>query len=322
MVSALHRLALFSASFLALTALISTIGCKAQVPPAGSTIQDPALARKIEVEIRSQFNIPSEYDVKVGTRGPSDFPGYDSLNVTISHNASSNTSKFLISKDNSSLARLEKFDLNNIPGQHIPVDNRPVRGNPNAKVTVISFDDLECPYCARMHQQLFPETLEHYKDKVRFIYKDDPLVEIHPWALHAAVDANCIAAQNGNAYWGYVDYLHAHGQEVSGPDRDVKKSYATLDKIATEQGKIFSLDAAKLDACVQKQDETAVRASMKEAEDLNIEGTPYLFIEGEHIDGAQPIPQLWAAIDRALRAAGVEPPPAASQPAPTPTLGH
>ncbi len=318
----MRRFSLFPASLLAFAALISTIGCKAQVPPAGATIQDPALVRKIEVEIRSQFNIPSEYDVKVGTRGPSDFPGYDSLAVKISHNASSSTSQFLISKDDRSLARLEKFDLNNIPGQHIPVDNRPVRGNPNAKVTVISFDDLECPYCARMHEQLFPETLEHYKDQVRFIYKDDPLVEIHPWALHAAVDANCIAAQNGNAYWGYVDYLHAHGQEVSGPDRDVKKSYETLDKIAREQGKIFKLDAAKLDACVQKQDETAVRASMKEAEDLNIEGTPYLFIDGEHIDGAQPIPQLWAAIDRALRAAGVEPPPATSEPAPTPTLGH
>lgn len=322
MVPVLRRLSLLPASFLAALSFIAAIGCRAQVPPAGSTIEDPALVRKIEIEVRDRFNIPAEYDVKVGARSPSDIPNYDKLSVTISHNGSSSTSQFLLSRDNNTLARFEKFDLNNIPAEHIPVENRPIRGNPNAKVTVISFDDLECPYCARMHQQLFPETLEHYKDKVRFIYKDDPLTEIHPWALHAAVDANCIAAQNGNAYWGYVDYLHAHGQEVTGPDRDVKKSYATLDKIAREQGKIFKLDSSKLDACIEKQDETTVRASMKEADDLGIEGTPYLFIDGEHIDGAQPIPQLWAAIDRALRAAGVEPPPPDSPSAPVPTLGH
>ena len=317
----LRRIFSCLAWLLAVAALTATVGCKAQEPPAGASIQDAALARKIEVMVRSQFNVPAEYNVKLGTRKPSNFPGYDSLAITISHDTRTTTTEFLIAKDNNSLARLEKFDLNNIPAQHIPVGNRPIRGNPNAKVTVISFDDLECPYCARMHQQLFPETLDRYKDKVRFVYKDDPLTEIHPWALHAAIDANCIADLNGNAYWGYVDYLHAHGQEVTGEDRDPKKSYVVLDKIAREQGKIFSLDAAKLDACLQKQDDAAVRSSMKEADALGIEGTPYLFIDGEHIDGAQPVQQVWAVIDRALRAAGVEPPPASSGPPPTPTLG-
>ncbi len=71
-----------------------------------------------------------------------------------------------------------------------------------------------------MHQELFPATLEHYKDLVRFVYKDDPLTELHPWAMHAAVDANCLAAQSGEVYWTYVDYLHSHGQEITGQDRD------------------------------------------------------------------------------------------------------
>jgi len=305
--------------------LAATVGCKAQGAPAPSTaqssIQDPALARRIDVLVRSQFNVPAEYSVILGARKPSNIPGYDSLQITFSHESHTTTSDFLISTDNKSLARLETFDLNNIPAQHIPVDNRPIRGNPAAKVTVINYDDLECPYCARMHQQLFPMTLDRYKDKVRFVYLDDPLTELHPWALHAAVDANCIADQNTSAYWGYVDYLHAHGQEVTGPDRDPKKSYEVLDKIAREQGKIFSLDASKLDACLQKQDETTVRASMKQADKLGVEGTPYLFIDGEHVDGAQPAEQVWAVIDRALRAAGVEPPSSNAAPLPAPTLG-
>lgn len=278
------------------------------------------MARRIEVMVRSKFGVPAEYECKLGERTSSQVAGYDILPITFSHAGRTTTTNFLISTDNRSLGRLDTFDLTNIPAQNIPVDHRPIRGNPAAKVTVITFDDLECPYCARMHQQLFPETLNRYGDKVRFVYKDDPLVEIHPWALHASIDANCIADQNGGAYWGYVDYLHAHGDEITGPDRNLPKSIAALDRVAREQGKIFTLDAAKLDTCIQKQDETVIRASMKEAEALGIEGTPYVFIDGEHIDGAQPVEQVWTVIDRALRAAGVEPPPPASPP-PTPTLG-
>lgn len=301
--------------------LTGTVGCKAQNPATGSSTGDPALTRKIEVMVRGQFNVPAEYNVAVGARTSSSFPGYDTLKVTISRGEHGSTTDFLISSDNKTLARLETFDLTHNAAQNITVDHRPVRGNPNAKVTVINFDDLECPYCARMHQQLFPATLERYKDKVKFVYKDDPLTEIHPWAMHAAIDANCLADQNDKAYWGYVDYLHAHGQEVTGEDRDPKKSAVTLDKIAHEQAKIFSLDGTKLDACLAKQDETAVRASMKEAEALGVEGTPYLFIDGEHVNGALPAEQVWMVIDRALRAAGEEPPPPAA-PAPAATLGH
>jgi protein-disulfide isomerase len=314
--------------------LAATVGCRGQESATkdgvkvgtgdgiGNGIKDPALSRRIEVMVRSQFNVPANFTCVLGARKPSNIPGYDTLQITFSHGPRTTTTDFLISTDNKSLARLETFDLSKIPAQNISVDHRPVRGNPAAKVTVITYDDLECPYCARMHQQLFPQTMSRYGDKVRFVYKDDPLVEIHPWAMHASVDANCIADQNGGAYWGYVDYLHAHGQEVTGEDRNPQKSYAVLDKIAREQAKIFNLDTAKLDACMQKQDETAIRASMKEAETLGIEGTPYLFIDGEHIDGAQPVEQVWLVIDRALRAAGVEPPPPVAAPAAAPTLGN
>jgi len=60
-----------------------------------------------------------------------------------------------------------------------------------------------------MHQTLFPEIFKEYGDRVVFIYKDDPLSEIHPWAIHAAVDANCLAVQNVDAYWDFADYIHA-----------------------------------------------------------------------------------------------------------------
>jgi protein-disulfide isomerase len=287
-------------------------GCKAQSTTAGT--QDPALNRHIEVMVRSNFNVPQDIDVTIGARKPSQVSGYDALPITLSHGAKQTVIDFLISTDNQTLAKLETFSLAKDPVFSIDVAGRPVRGNAAAKVTVINFDDLECPYCARMHQTLFPSTMEHYKDKVRFVYKDDPLVEIHPWAMHAAIDANCLGAQSGETYWKYVDYLHSHGQEVNGENRDAAKSFAALDRIARQQGTLANLDTTKLDACLAKQDQTQVLASSKEAQSLGVEGTPALFIEGERIGGALPEAQLWKVIDRALRAAGVEPPATPAQP--------
>ena len=293
-----------------LLALGLAVGCKAQ--SAGSGTQDAALNRRIEVMVRSQFSIPPDVSVVLGQRAPSQIAGYNALPITLSHGSTKKVIDFLISTDNTKLARLETFDLAKDPVFNIDIAGRPIRGNPDAKVTVINFDDLECPYCGRMHSSLFPSTIDRYKDKVRFVYKDDPLTDLHPWAMHAAVDANCLAEQSGQVYWNYVDYVHAHGQEVNGEDRNMTKSFATLDRIAREESTLAKLNAAKLDACIAKQDETQVRASAKEAEALGVDGTPALFIDGERINGALPAEQVWVVIDRALRADGIEPPPPAT----------
>lgn len=288
-----------------LIALALAVGCKAQ--PA-QTAPNQDVNRRIEVLVRAKFDVPPDYNMSVGERHPSQIAGYDAITITFIRGSKTVPFEFLLSKDGKTLARLDTFDLNKDPAFNIDVEGRPIRGNPQAKVTIISFDDLECPYCGRMHQTLFPGTLEHYKDKVRIIYKDDPLVELHPWAMHAAVDANCLAVQNGSAYWAYVDYVHAHGQDVSGPDRNLAKSAATLDRIAHEQGALAKLDTARLDACLAKQDDAYVHASAQEAQTLGIDGTPALFVNGERINGAIPEEQLWLVIDRALRSVGEVPP--------------
>lgn len=307
----------FSAGLLA---LCLAAGCKAQTnaPQSAQSVspETAALNRRIEVMVRAQFNVPQDYNVAIGVRKASNIGGYDSLPVTLSRGEKSTMVDFLIATDNSKLARLETFDLAKDPVFSIDVAGRPIRGNPAAKVTVINFDDLECPYCARMHRSLFPDTLTRYKDQVRFIYKDDPLEQLHPWAMHAAVDANCLATQSPDVYWTYVDYLHGHGQEISGPDRDTAKSFAALDRVARQEATLGKLDSGKLDACIAKQDETQVRASAHEAETLRIDGTPAVFVDGERVDGAIPEEQLWLVIDRALRASGGQPPPPAAPIAP------
>ncbi|MEY4065286.1 MAG: hypothetical protein RIR26_1494, partial [Pseudomonadota bacterium] len=76
-------------------------------------------------------------------------------------------------------------------------------GSKDAKVTIVEFADYQCPFCARMVPTL-AEVVKEYEGKVRWVYRDFPLREIHPEALPAAVAANCAGAQGK-----YFDMHHA-----------------------------------------------------------------------------------------------------------------
>jgi protein-disulfide isomerase len=282
--------------------LIVCLGCAAQSV-------SPELAQKIERQIRSYYKVPAELKVLVGTPSPNaDFPGYDSMVVTIDGGEKKQDLKFLISKDRSAMMRVVKFDLNKDPYadtmSKINVTGRPTRGAKASKVVVVNFDDFECPFCSRMHQELFPEILKEYGDRITFVYKDYPLVEIHPWATHAAVDANCLAAQNVDAYWDFADYIHANQREVNN-EKTPTARFDALDKLTTLQGQKHNVDDAKLQSCIKAQDDSGVKTSMKEAEAIGVEATPTLFINGEKIDGAVPPGELRAALDRALKEANL-----------------
>lgn len=295
--------------------LLICLGCVAQSTP-------PDLARKIEHQVRSFYNLPAEVKVTVGSISPSsDVPGFDSVGVKLNGDGKEKDYTFLISKDRNTLLRVTKFDLSKDAYSElmskIDIKGRPTRGAKNAKVVVVNFDDFECPFCSRMHETLFPELLKEYGDRVTFIYKDYPLTEIHPWAVHAAVDAGCLADQNGDSYWDFADYIHANKQQVD-QEKTPAARFDAVDKIALAQGQKHNLDSSKLQACIKAQNEDAVRASMKEAESLGVNATPTLFINGQKIDGAVPISEVRAALDAALRDAGQPVPehiPAAPMPA-------
>jgi protein-disulfide isomerase len=298
-------------SFLLLLAVC--LGCVAQSV-------SPELNQKIERQVRSYYKIPPEVHLLVGTPSPSaEFPTYESVIVTVDNGGKKQDLTFLVSKDRSSMMRLTKFDLNKDPFAEtmskIDTSGRPTRGAKASKVVVVNFDDFECPFCSRMHQTLFPGILKEYGDRVTFIYKDYPLVEIHPWATHAAVDANCLAAQNSDAYWDFADYIHGNQREVSN-EKTPGARLEALDKLTMLQGQKHNLDEVKLQSCIKAQDESAVKASMKEAEAIGVEATPTLFVRGEKMDGAQSIADMRAALDRALKDANLPVPEHAAAAAP------
>jgi protein-disulfide isomerase len=282
--------------------LLICLGCAAQSTP-------PDVAMKIERQVRSFYNIPPEVQVTVGNiTASSDWPNYDAVSVTIKggENKSSDF-KFLISKDRNTMLRMVKFDLTKDPFAEvmskIDIAGRPTRGAKSAKVVVVNFDDFECPFCSRMHQTLFSELFKEYGDRVTFVYKDYPLVEIHPWATHAAVNANCLATQNSDAYWDFADYIHANQREVSN-EKTPEARNAALDRLTVLQGQKHNLDTVKLQACIKAQDDSAVKASMKQGDEIGVSATPTMFVNGEKIDGAVPANEVRAALDRALKEAG------------------
>ncbi len=184
----------------------------------------------------------------------------------------------------------------------IDVAGRPVRGNPDAKVTIVNYDDFECPFCSRMHSTLMSEILPQYGDKIKIIYKDYPL-SMHPWAIHAANDANCLAKESDKGYWEFADYVHANQHAISDPQKDVQLAFADLDRITLDIGKKNGVDATKLQACVKAQ-ANSVKSSMAEGDAVGVSATPTMFVNGERLEGALDADEVKAGIEPAAAGSG------------------
>ena len=297
--------------------LLMCVGCSAQDV-------SPELKAKIQRQIQAQYDLPSDVTVAVGPRRPSDFPTYDTVTVTLSGREQHEQKvDFLLSQDGKTLAKVTKIDLTkDIYAERmskIDVTGRPVRGNPNAKVIVVNYDDLQCPFCSRMHSTLMQEILPEYGDRIKIVYKDFPL-SMHPWAIHSANNANCLAVENGTAFWEFADYVHANQKAISS-GQDVQKAKAELDRIALDTGKKHDADMTRLQACIKAQPDRVLKASMAEGESLGLNATPTLFINGQKLEGAVDPSEVRAILNAQLLAAGVQPPappaPAAAPPAPS-----
>ena len=294
---------------MAVVLLLVSVGCSAQEI-------SPEVKARIERQVQAQYDLPPDVKVDVGPRRPSDFPTYDSVTVTLTGtNGRTQKVDFLLSQDGKMLAKVTKMDLTkDIYAERmekIDVKGRPVRGNPDVKVTVVNYDDLECPFCSRMHATLMQDILPLYGDRIKIVYKDYPL-SMHPWAQHSANDANCLAVENGTAYWDYADYVHANQKSISASGQELDKSKAELDRIAFDMGKKHGADMNRLQACVKAQTDTTLKASMAEGESLGLNATPTLFINGQKLEGAVDAEEVKAVLNQQLLAAGIQPPAAAA----------
>ena len=165
------------------------------------------------------------------------------------------------------------------------VNGAPFKGPEKAKVTIVKFEDFQCPYCKTV-QPTFPELLKRYDGKVRLVHKDLPLDAIHPQARQAAEAARCAGEQG--KFWEYHDKLYANSPKAGVEEL---KSYA----------KEVGLNTASFDQCFTSgKFKGLVQKDLSEGAQLGLTGTPTFFINGREISGAQPVEAFAAIIDEEL----------------------
>lgn len=147
-------------------------------------------------------------------------------------------------------------------GAMVPTDGEPSMGPANAKVTIMEVSDYHCPYCKRQTLQTFPQLNEEFikTGKVRYIFVDYPIAQLHPQAARAHEAAACAGEQG--KYWEMHNNLFA-----SPPARD--------DNALMAQAQASGLNASAFKACLTSgKYASAVQASVARMEKLGIGGTP------------------------------------------------
>jgi protein-disulfide isomerase len=161
----------------------------------------------------------------------------------------------------------------------------PSLGSASAPVTLVEFSDFQCPFCQRVAPTL-KQVKEKYGDKVRVVWKDFPLTQIHPQAFKAGEAAHCAADQG--KFWEYHDRLFANQQALQPND---------LKKHATDIG----LDAAAFNSCLDSSKYgERVRDGVAEGSRLGVNSTPTIYINGRLLSGAQPFETFVSVIDEEL----------------------
>jgi protein-disulfide isomerase len=161
----------------------------------------------------------------------------------------------------------------------------PAIGPASAPVTLVEFSDFQCPFCQRVAPTL-KQVKQKYGDKVRVVWKDFPLTQIHPQAFKAGEAAHCAAEQG--KFWEYHDRLFAN-QQLLQPN-DLKQHAADL-----------GLEPKAFNSCLDSSKYgERVRDGVAEGGQVGVNSTPTIFINGRRLSGAQPYEVFVAAIDEEL----------------------
>jgi len=182
----------------------------------------------------------------------------------------------------------------------ISLDDDPIKGDPDAPLTIVEFSDFQCPFCSRFYQQTLPQIEENYINtgKVNFVYRDLPLDNIHPNAKSAHIAAEC--ADEQGSFWEYHDVLFDKQAEWQ------KLDPAAVDKIFKDYASSLDLELMSFDTCTKSEEmRIEVNKDLVEGFSYGATGTPTFFIGNEKdgfvkISGAQPFSAFQNEIDSQL----------------------
>jgi len=182
----------------------------------------------------------------------------------------------------------------------VSLEDDPFKGDPNAPVTVVEFSDFQCPFCKRFFDQTLPLLEENYIDtgKIKLVYKDLPLVTLHPNVKPVHIAAEC--ADEQGMFWDYHDVLFEKQSEWQ------RLSSSDLQTTLIQYADDFGLQTASFEACLNSPEMLEeVNADFLQATSFGATGTPTFFIGNEKngfikLVGAQPYVAFQGVIDNLL----------------------
>ena len=236
---------------------------------------------------------PAQVVIDVGDAKASDVPGLLELSVKASMGAAVEQSRYYVTRDGKKIIEGRAYDASENPFKReldkLKTDGAAALGTPGAPVVIVVFSDFQCGYCKKEAEALRAELLKTFPKEVRLYFKDYPLESIHPWAKTAAIGGRCVFRQDPAKFWDYHDAMFADQEKIT--------AESVKGKIK-EIAKSKQLDEAKLEACLaDKSVEAEIAKSVDEAQDLGVQSTPTLFINGRSIPGSVPWPNLKQIID-------------------------
>jgi len=246
------------------------------------TVPSPT-QKNIEAYLRHLYAFGPDVVLVVGTPGESPVEGLleTTINLTIGENKQ--TVKFYISRDGKFLFRGDLSDMTKDPlaesRAQIQMKDAPSLGDVKAAVTLVEYSDFECPVCRNLHDVL-RGMLPNYAGKVRLVFKDFPLEQLHPWARTAAIAGRCAYQQDPQAFWKMYDFIYDNQEIISAAN-----AWTKMMDYAGQSG----LDADAFKACMAGPEAgAAVNASRANGEQLDVNSTPTVFVNGRRLVGADP----------------------------------
>jgi protein-disulfide isomerase/rhodanese-related sulfurtransferase len=175
-----------------------------------------------------------------------------------------------------------------------------VAGNPQAAVTVVEFGDFECPVCGT-EEPVAEKIRAKYGNRIRFVFRQFPLIHIHPFSQRMAEASECAGEQE--KFWEAVHEIYSRQDDLS--EDGLKHDAAAI-----------GLDPGKFNQCMAGGAETArVNRDHADGVALGVNGTPTFFVGRQAIADVPDFDEFSRAIDLELEAEGVESPSAAAPPA-------
>ena len=238
------------------------------------------IEKRLEAYLRKIYAWGPSFLLKIGPLKDAPVPGFYEVAVEVATGGQSDSAVVYVSKDGRYLLRGEMEDMLTDPHaavrSQIRLANNPSKGPANARVTVVAYADFQCATCRQLHQTL-RELVPNYP-QVRFVFKDFPLTQIHPWAMTAAIAGRCAYRQSNEIFWKLHDSIFDSQDLIS-----AENVWQKMLDFAGQAG--LDIDAFRPCMAGPEASQT-VTENLKEGQTLKIANVPTVFVNGRRLIGA------------------------------------